>query len=579
MTSGDIARTGLDAWEQLGQCGLEVNGRDADFAEAIRNRVDDRAGTLEEALEGCSSEQFVRAFLATAEPYVKMLKGILRMFEMAGIKQGEDHWRVAFDDYEASVEHFKQWERVFDSIGWYVEVHDLTQQDWGRLVETARSSFVTGRKGDSGAFWDTLKPKSGIVPTLHAEPWMRDLWVLISRVEQLLSEAGLDLVTARQNIQWGEPNQEKTDGFAVDFLRKFQHDYQISQLIAAYEVFSSSPEARQEVDGAIAELLAAVPRRKFWSEASVDELKPFLQLPIWQMRHEFYAAWVAAEQIAVFRDSGIDVHSEGGKITFPFRETRVATLRSGAWSLISERRTPLDAPSGAGRKENVPPDYGWWQKGAGSQEHCALVVEVKHYKKAGGQSWVHVLEDYARAHANAEILLVNYGRGGRADERVEEALSRRCRIIGELHPNSPVALKEFREAVARILAPSKRRARNAIVLDVSSSMRLKKRKLRAPLQKIADEFDCEEVFAVDDEIVSSSNVGTLQDDEIQAFSRNRAESLGNPISAILDAYEAIWLISDLMGVQSVQVDPRFGTVLHNLSAPDPDLMLVEVRRS
>jgi len=456
-------------------------------------------------------------------------------------------------------------------------VPSLTRQAWHQLAGLARTSFVEGRKGDTGACWDTLKPRSELsAPGLHSEPWMRDLWALILRAEQVFYNAGLDLVTARQNIDWSNQDEEGEDGFALGFLRKFQHDYQVSQLIAAYQVFLSNDEARQDAGGAMSALLATVSRTKYWTTVTTEELTPFLQLPIWQKRHEFYAAWVASEQIAVFRGSGVDVHSEEGRITFPFRETRVATLHAGHWSLISERRTSLDAPLGAGRKGNVQPDYGWWQEGGDGQETCALVVEVKHYKKAASRSWIEVLTDYATAHPNAEVLLVNYGRGGRAAETLAETHKKRCRIIGELHPNSPASLQEFREAVVRIVATPKK-ARNVIVLDVSPSMNLERRKLSVALREIAARFGCEDVFAVDDEIVSNRNVATLQDDEIQAFSRNKAEKLGGPLAAILGIYDAVWLVTDSIGATSIRVDPRFHADLLVLPGLDHDLTLVEVR--
>src|SRR5690606_3457300 len=99
---------------QLKGCGMEVDGRDAELAEALRCQLDASANSLTEALDGASTSDFIRAFFTVAMPFVDMLKDLLRFFERARAKHGPQQWRIVFDDYCADLEHFREWIRSFD---------------------------------------------------------------------------------------------------------------------------------------------------------------------------------------------------------------------------------------------------------------------------------------------------------------------------------------------------------------------------------------------------------------------------------------------------------------------------------
>ncbi len=578
MSRNDILRTGLDAWNELTQCGLELDGRDVDFANALRMALDSSASSLEGALSNCTTESFVRAFLATAEPYVQMLSGILRMFELAGAKRGQGQWRIAFNDYIAEVEHFKQWEQIFASIGTQLEYPALTQRGWWGLMDALRVSPITERIGDSrGAFWDFQQTWASLSEAKpDSEPWMNDLSAIVDRAQQVLADAGLNLVTAREG-QWHIDYDPDGDGFALNRLRSLQHDYQVSQLIAAYEVLWADRDAQRIVGDDIAAHLKSFPRHTFRSKAAVDELRPFLALPIWQKRHEFYAAWVASEQIDVLRDAGIRVHSQNETITFPFRETCVATLQDVGVTMISERRSPLDEPLGSGRKGSVQPDYGWWQSQVADSELCSLVVEVKHYKKAARAKWIEVLSDYARAHPSADVVLVNYGPAGHAEANVAEELRSRCHVIGDLRPNSMTAIERFRNIVAlrlRYLSKSPR----AILLDVSPSMEIDRRRLALALKELAIAHGCSELLAVDDEIVKRLDTMTLLDDQLVALPRQRVEELSGPLLTALDNCDVTVLVTDDSGCSSIKKDARFNLKPVTGVTLDDDLVALEVRK-
>ena len=84
--AGEIARDGISTWQWLCDAGgIEIRGRDADFAEALRVALRPSAPTLEDALRETSTDDFISAFFSVAEPFVTMFQAILQFFEAAGV--------------------------------------------------------------------------------------------------------------------------------------------------------------------------------------------------------------------------------------------------------------------------------------------------------------------------------------------------------------------------------------------------------------------------------------------------------------------------------------------------------------
>lgn len=571
----EVMTSGLDAWRALRHCGLEAEGRDQDFAESLRAILDPRARSLDEALAGSSVEQFVRAFLVTAEPYVHMLRGILRMFELAGANKGRAGWKIAFDGYEEAVEHFKQWEQIFHRSGGSVEHPRLSMRGFWEFTGQFREAPVTELRAEAGGpFWDPGRAQAVLPPPRQAsEPWMHDVWAVIMKAQQILADAGLDLVTARAGAGFGE-HELDGDAFLLANLRALQHDYQVSQLVAAYEALWGDAALQRRFAARVQAFVGKLPRDRYWSHVTVAELRPFLELPVWQRRHEFFAAWVASEQIDVFRELGIKVHSENGAITFPFRETTVATLAGACLAMIAERRTALSNPVGKGRTAGVQPDYGWWRN-AGTGETCELVVEVKHYKKSASRPWSHVLTDYALAHPQARVLLVNYGPAGTAEALLEEPARSRCRLIGMLHPGSEESIGAFREEVRRTLA-GQRGGNSVVMLDSSASMDLRNRRLAAALKELADAHGCRSVLAADSEILQQWDADALDDAALGQCARGRPEELAGPLLQALATYDAVILVSDDSGVRSIRNNDRLRIMELPAPAYEVDLRAVRI---
>ena len=93
-------------------------------------------------------------------------------------------------------------------------------------------------------------------------------------------------------------------------------------------------------------------RRPVNADIEVADLETLLSLPAWRKRHELFGVWVATEMLASIENHEITIHHAQGELRFGFGEAKIADVTSARprLALYAERRTPLEAPVGKGRK-------------------------------------------------------------------------------------------------------------------------------------------------------------------------------------------------------------------------------------
>lgn len=569
---GKVLNTAAEAWAYLEESGLEPRGRDADLVALLKAALAPTASSLQSALASASLDDFVRAFFVVAAPYVDMLKGILTLFERAKAKIGPRQWKLAFDGYLEDVEAFKDWLRLIESVTMTWECPSLSWSDAWRLFgalrdvddisEVIKASLseqpdprvhrIEGWLREYGQ--GRLVPLPAAVAPASGVPWLEDVWHCMVRMQRVLNRFG-----GRQGARgYGESVRWRTtvgDAFADDSACQIDSDYWLRSMMIAFAVISQGEHALAEAEAAVGAVLRDVARATYVADVRVESLKEFTSLPLWKRRHEFFAAWVAAEMVEAVSDHDVQVHGEDGTITFPFRETRVASVTSSypAKYLISERRTSLLAPVGKGRAGGVQPDFGWWQMAP--IERCELVVEVKHYKTPARRAWADVFADYARAHESARVLLVNYGPPGAAAATIPENIRERCEIIGDLRPGNDAMRQRFAEEVRKAVGervpawPPSDDATPAtggpiVVLDVSSSMNCAPPTLRVLLGNLAATYGARWLAGVDTEIVGKWPMGDSGFDALLAGGWTGGTQLAAPVAALLESHSSVILVTD-----------------------------------
>lgn len=496
-------RTALSAWNELVTgAGLEPEGRDAELADQVRGALDGKADSLEEALRGASMTAFVETLFQAIEPFPMMFVDILRFFESAGAREGQRQWRLVIGDEILDLKHFEEFERLWRSIDYEFDVpavdgseaflpntvrNEIEEAEHLVHLQVALNRQFTGISDVdtwlAGYDEDNYAPfPASLLPEVLPNG-LDDAARIVMAALHVVRNQGHDRrsLLAAYPVRYGPAGGvDRGDGLNIGMIAQNETDYWLRRMVLILGGLVAGPESDRAWFGAeLSRRYAKLPRRRVNARVDVDYLLRLLSLPAWRRRHELFSVWIATEIIAAAKGHEVKVHHKDGELRFAFREARIADIVSArpSLSLYSERRTRFHSPIGKGRQRSVQPDYGLWRQGSDAEE-CVLVVEVKHYKRAGGRNFRDALVDYAGAHPRAVVMLVNYGPVGMRSE-LHCSIASRCRMIGHLNPRNTVARDRFREAVGeRVGEPARtvgrfaagNRLPEAVVIDTSASM-------------------------------------------------------------------------------------------------------------
>lgn len=581
--SSHVAQDSLTAWRDLSaRGGLELDDRDSDFAAQLKTFLAPSAVTLEEALRQSSTDQLVRALLDVIHPFSDMFRAILDFFRRAGAREGRDQWQIKINEehlglreFESFLESWRQIDAELDvpaidfSGAWtlFRASRDLSEIDQSTLdflndpedVPTAIADVdawlhAYGR-GDYLPFPSSLLP--ALVPSALADA-AGIAWASNEIVRSVWRNR------AQMMADYGKPGFRtgREDGLSPPMIAQNETDYCLGSSVALLgRALKLSPSDLATLGERLAAAFARYPRQRIGFHADVQGLERILSLPVWQRRHELYAVWIATEMVNALGGHECELHHEDGRITFAFRETVVATIHSTVPEkrLIAEKRVPIDQPIGKGRKGNVQPDYGIWT-GSAEQEVCGLIVEVKHYKKAARSRFREVLVDYARAHPNGTILLVNHGPVGDMVEGLDDSLKRRCRMLGELTPRNINQRDAFRTVVRDHVGEPVRQIRigpagsdTGLLIDISGSMAsaLGGAGFATLLQSLlADGIGC--VALADNQIRNRCVAGEALEGARNAVSGRGTDLIG-PIRTLLGEHRRVMVITDADGAANLEI--------------------------
>ena len=503
MVGGDRAhRTASSAWRALVETGaLEPDGRDLELADGLREVLGGDAESIEEALQDVSMRAFVEALFRAVEPFPMMFGDILRFFKDAGAREGQHQWRLVIGDDPFELDHFVEFERVWRSFECEFDVPAVNGRE-AFLPHTVRNHLEgmedlldmgstpfgpTGLAdvdkwleaydaGEYGRFPARLLPE-------RLPSGLDDAARIAMAALYVIGDAGYDrrmLVEALRAGRASTSALDQDDGLNLWMIAQNETDYWLRTTVQILGRLVAGPEGKTErFSEELRARYEALPRRRLNIRVNVEEFLRILSLPVWRKRHELYAVWIATEMLAAAKGHDFCVYWTAGELRFAFQETKIADIVSTrpVVSLFAERRTPLDSPIGKGRKKNVQPDYGLW-RAESSREWCSLVVEVKHYKRSDGRNFRDALVDYARAHPNAVVMLVNYGPVGISDGLPDD-VRQRCRTVGHLNPRKTEAKDEFHKAVREQIGEPVRTVGQlvateglprSVVVDASASM-------------------------------------------------------------------------------------------------------------
>lgn len=493
----NIYRDALSAWHALRDTGgLDLDDRDDDLLDKLKDRLDPGAPDLESALGRVSTDAFLSALFTSIQPFVAMFRDILTFFEEAGARQGQSQWRVSVGDEFLDFRHFEEFLEHWNRIDAEFEVPALDRRHafilndvraevggYGYLIDGMdHGSLATTGLPDVDAWiadYDSGRyaPFPASIMPDKFPPGLSDAATVILAAVTILRRQGLDRDEMLDEHRARRFRSVDEDALHPWTIAQSETDYWLRSHVGYLANVLRRPDhERSEVADRLVERFALFPRRRIPGEIDVKDLERLLSLPVWKQRYETYGVWVATQIVGSLDDHDVEIHSDHGELKFAFGEARIADIETARprLSLFAERRVALADPVGKSRSESAQPDFGLWSEDVSPPE-CALVVEVKHYKKRSRRNFRDALIDYARAHPRAAVVLVNYGPVGDEFNDLPDKIGTRCRMIGHLTPENYATLSEFRELVRDTVGEPAPRlpagdGDQIIALDVSGSM-------------------------------------------------------------------------------------------------------------
>jgi hypothetical protein len=467
------ATTAAELWQLLeSDAGLQSSDYDEPMVRELRKKLGliGRGSTQDElTARNVTIEQFVAAFFDAARPYVKMWSDLLVLFERAAATAGETNLRVEyrFDEnalaLDFDLDHFRRAietaERVMARFD--LSTSDLPHHLWAvlnALGDEARHDPPAGvvevdrfhqTTMDRSAPWPAALPPRRESANPRLDGLLAEAWSVAGIVLDGLRSISHNYESLK-TLPWDDEASTGASGASRRDLRQVQSDFWLPTLIVALTRAANPPIASEEIadnlDAALAPLRNTDPERS----ESRRRLAEFLQLPIWKHRYELYSNWVCTQIVMALKDCAPRVHADHGEIKFSFSGTHLATFdgftpRLHIWT---ELRMPLTDPVGKGRENAIQPDITLLADPI-TARRSPLAVECKQYRRPSNKKFADAITDYGRGHADAQIVLVDYGpaRSDTVLKYVASEVRPRATVIGDLHPSAPDQIAAFQAAV------------------------------------------------------------------------------------------------------------------------------------
>ena len=491
--TSNMLSTAWDVWTFLKQsAGLSLYNYDHDLpkeiVESLRSSSSASSATDLDSLlkaDAVSVEDFLVAFFRVVQPFADMMVDLLRLFEEADATQGKQNLAVRFDfdkdlpPLEFDLEHFRMWQEIWQRVAgsflanlwnhnslW--QLNGILRSMNDRVRDPRMRVWLDGYYGGDNrrGQWPDAEPPPPQCGIPELDATLARVWRVWLTVVQQSKRHGRDrerlnrLCFGSDRIRRLESDSEQNqEPWPAQLLGSLDSDHWAASLAQgaycrAEKIGAMTEPERSEEASALnqklTELFDSLQVVEVEGESLQRTLQDFLNLPVWQRRHELYSACISTQIVNALRDHGVDIHCVGGQLLFEFKGTHLATIGTfhPNLHLMAELRSPLAAPRGFGRKRAIQPDYSLITSPITSPECSILEVECKQYLAASKRKFADALTDYAHGRPNARIVLVNYGPA--TDDILDEVdigVRDRTRVIGLMRPRSEPSQSDFAELV------------------------------------------------------------------------------------------------------------------------------------
>ena len=508
-------RTAADLWNSLNSADrLAPRSHDRQFVADLRAALQiapsqDIGAYLKRHTVDATS--FLIAVLNALQPFGMMLNDIYEMFAEGGVSQSNERLLIEFDFGQGDkvpfdVDAFRRARAIMENLshavaqraycaedlrlisnGVFRALRETPGVDTTRppsLVDMAAKSWIDGHEWP----YQTPVPLPDGAPNDSLTQALAPLATLIQQLCQRTSRytSQNDLRSARRDDEPCPSERAPIHQWSESQLAHAQDDH-----IARYHLLRGLWYCQQLVPLShrdnFAEKIEALTNAhsQFVPPQPLSrELEDLLDLPIWKQRSQLYSVWLITLLKRELKQSGerFQLMAEDNGLTFAFRPTLIAKLHVGndVLELMAELRVASKdiKLAGAGRSQNIQPDYSLLQRLPDKTEKVVYVLEAKQYARANTRNFNEALRDYAKINTHALVALANYGPVPASQPKKlvdlcaqngDENVSERCQAFAGVTPINAMSThllrQHFRCALTEYALPLPR-----LIVDLSSSM-------------------------------------------------------------------------------------------------------------
>jgi len=471
-----MIKTSFELYSELCEnAGLNINDNfyDAEFNKQLFKAL---AIKSKEELGKIRVELFVQKFFNSLYPYSLMMSDILRFYKIAESHSNGKNINVAFnfEDMDSNLKfdlkHFKQYSEILQKII-LKYTKPITNNDLGRIRSLfteenlsiiSKSLYQNYKSIEESNKW----PKELVLENVD-DIQDSDVRQIVLRLSQIISDI----------LRYVRGESKSYSEFIADYSKRVSNDITLKTLNIELSTSSLTGMISDRlldnlfnglnnsiINGSIYNLKNDL-KDIFKLDNAIDteeylkSFEEYLSLPIWKARHEIYSVWVSTKIKEATDYLNPQINAIDGKLEYSFKTYQLISYDSlpVKIDLYSELKLPYNKNISPKRIENVQPDYTLVQKrDIPINEDAILVVECKQYKRSNKKNFHEAVVDYANAHPNAHIFLVNYGNITKSvikaiqKNKIEES---RYTLINHLEPTNSKSLNLFRDKIHYQLLP------------------------------------------------------------------------------------------------------------------------------
>lgn len=419
-----------------------------------------------EELGKITIELFVQTFFNELYPYSLMMSDILKFYEEAESKSNGNNINVTFNfddinnNLQFDLKHFKKYSEILHkTILEYTK--PITYNDLERIRSLFREEINKSLYHNYKSIEDSNKwPKELLIENVHHIQDSETKQIVL-RLRQIINDI----------LRFVREESKSYSEFIADYSKRVSNENILKT--SNIEILTSSLTGmisdrildnlynrlnNSIMNGSIYTLKNDLKNifkldNRVAKENYIKTFEEYLSLPIWKARHEIYSVWVSIKIKEATEYLGPQINTNGGKLEYGFKAYNLISYNTlpVKIDLYSELKLSHDKNISDKRIENVQPDYTLVRKTANPlNEDAILVVECKQYKKSSKKNFAEAIIDYANAHPNAHIFLVNYGN---ITQSVLSAIQKhniqktRYTLVDHFEPTNNASLKLFTDKV------------------------------------------------------------------------------------------------------------------------------------